>query len=93
MFARHGVVPPFGLGPVLPDESQASEAHFEMGAKLFNGKIALQPPAFLSFSVEDQYGRRPERIETLEILRVFLYVNMERDKILFDERCQTGIAV
>ena len=75
----------FRLGPVFLHERHAAQAHRQKGAEIFFRQIALEPPSFLAVGVHYEYGRRPYRFETVKILRIFLDVDFERDKIFVDE--------
>ena len=87
------VVSPLGFGPILFGQGDACQPHFEVCPEFFLRQIPLQSPAFFAVRVGDQNGRRPERVETMEIARIFLYVYTERDEIFVDERRQTGVTV
>jgi hypothetical protein len=75
----------FGLGPALSGESETGEAHFKVSSELSFRQIALKPPAFFAFGVEDQDGRCPKRVETAKVFAIFLDVYAERDEILVNE--------
>lgn len=64
-----------------------------MCAELLLRKIALEPPSFLSVRIEDEYGRGPKRVKAPKVFRVLFYMDVKRDKILFNERRQTGISI
>lgn len=75
----------FGIGPIFPHHRDAGQAHFEVGAELVFGQIALQPHPLLAFGIEDQHGRRPDRMKAAKVLGIFLDMNLERDEVLVDE--------
>ena len=83
----------FGGGPVLFHECDAAEAHFEICAELFFRQIAFKPPSLFAFAVEDEHGRRPDCVESVEISGVLFYMHPERDEVFVNVRRQTGVAV
>lgn len=69
------------------DESNAPEAAFERGEKIFVGQIAFEPHLFFAFAVEQQHARSPYSAEAMEPGRVFFNVGFDGDEILLDEIC------
>ena len=89
----HRAVTLFGIGPIFSRQRETTQTHLKVSPELFFRQIAFQPPSFLALGVEDQDGRRPERVETTEVFRIFFYVYFEGNEILVDERRQTGVLI
>ena len=81
------------IRPVFSRKSEPCEAHFQMCEELFLRKVAFQPRPLFSVVIEHQNSRCPESVEAAKVSRIFLDMNMERNKILFDVRRQTGVFI
>jgi hypothetical protein len=92
MFGYTGV-PLLGISPLFAHKGDACQAHFQIGLKFVFRQVTLKPPTLVTCGVHDKYGRRPDRVEAVKVLRIFLDVDLERNKIVVDKRRQTGVVV
>lgn len=83
----------FGRRPVLFHERDTGESEFEIYMEFFTRQISLETSALVTSRVHHENGRRPDRVEAVEIFSVIFYVDVERYKVFVDVGRQTGIAV
>jgi len=72
---RYGGEVPLGGRPVLFHERDAGEAQFQISLEFLSGEIPFQPPTFLPVWVHYENGRRPDRVEAVEVSGIFLDVH------------------
>jgi hypothetical protein len=56
-------------------------------------QIALNAEALLAIFIENDDGWRPDRFKPPEPGGILLDVNCDRNKVLFDERCELCVTV
>ena len=75
----------FSVRPIFFHCGDSGETHLEVYAKLVTREIALQSPPLFAFRVCDEYGRRPDSVEAMEVFRVLFDMDLERDEVVVDE--------
>jgi len=93
MLLDNGPIAAFRFCPLLVQEGNAGQAHFQLGNKLFSRKIALSPEPLLAGAVQDDNSRRPEYVETLEICRRWFDVDSYGKEILVNEVCNFLVGI
>jgi len=83
----------FSTSKIFTLESDPGETHFQLCAKLILRQVAFDPVSLDTFRIEHDYGRRPRRVKTMEISRVFFDVRFEWHEVVVDKRSSFFIAV
>lgn len=93
MSLQDRIVPPFGVTPVFSHCRDASEPHFKTHTKFIFRQIAFESRAFATLRIQDEDGRRPEHVEAMKALRIFVEMNFQRHESFVDESGEFGIRV
>ena len=81
----HFAVPSFRIGVFLLHERDAAKAILQSSHKIVVGQIAFQSHTLFAGSIEQEYSRRPDRIEAVEPCRVLFNVGFYRKEVFADE--------
>ena len=74
-----------GICPILLNERNARQSHFQECSEIVLWKIAFKAPALFIVCVHHDYGWRPDRVEAVKVFGVFLDVHPERDEVFVNE--------
>lgn len=78
-------VPAFRIGVFLMYEGDTTEAVPQSSHEVVVRQIAFLSHALLTFAVEQEHSRRPDRAKTVEPCRVLLDVSFYRKEVFADE--------
>ena len=74
-----------GVGPILLNECNARQSHFQERPEVIFWQIAFKAPTLFAFGIHYQYGRSPDSVKAVKVSRILLDVHPERDEIFVDE--------
>jgi hypothetical protein len=82
---EHLGISAFGVRPIFAHERDASETQLQLRPELVGRQITFESKPFLTVGIENEYGWRPQCVEAVEVRRVFLDMDLERDEVFIDE--------
>ena len=93
VFLRNLTINPLRIGPLFFFKRDSPQTHLELRLKFVLRQIPFDAVSLDAFRIEDQYRRRPGRVEAMEPRGVFLDMRLDRKKIRVDEVRDASIRV
>src|SRR5215217_8667853 len=76
----------FCISPFFAHECNAGETDFQVRTEFISRQVALDTMPFNSVRIEYEHGWCPQRVESVEVGRMFFDVRFEWDEVLVDKR-------